>query len=87
VGYEKERKHAVDGVGGHSGVARFCWFFGVIFLILGIVSDAINRTLGLESISWFLLAIGLFAAGILLMFFWAVGMYLHATEAESKKEE
>ena len=87
MGYEKEWKHAVDGVGGHSGVARFCWLFGVIFLILGIVSDAINRTLGLESISWFLLAIGLFAAGILLMFFWAVGMYLHATGAESKKEE
>lgn len=37
--------------------AGYCMIFCVIFALLGIIGDASNTTLGLESMSWFLLAI------------------------------
>ena len=45
-----------------STFASYCMVFCVIFALLGVIGDASNTTLGLESISWFLLAIiaGLF---------------------------
>ena len=61
-----------------------CWTLGLVFAILGIIGDAINATLGLEPMSWFLLAIALFVASIPEYIGWAVSMYLHATKA--KKE-
>ena len=33
------------------------WYFAIAFVLLGIISDAANITLGLESMTWFLLAI------------------------------
>ena len=62
-----------------------CWFLGVIFAILGIISDAINATLGLEPISWLLLAIATFVISAIWYLSWAVAIYLRTTEA--KKEE
>ena len=45
-----------------STFAGYCMVFCVIFALIGIIGDASNTTLGLESVSWFLLAIvaGLF---------------------------
>ncbi len=40
-----------------STFASYCGIFCVIFALLGIIGDASNTTLGLESMSWFLLAI------------------------------
>ncbi len=40
-----------------STFASYCMVFVVIFALLGIISDASNTTLGLTSMSWFLLAI------------------------------
>jgi putative exporter of polyketide antibiotics len=37
--------------------ASYCMVFCAIFALLGIIGDASNTTLGLESMSWFLLAI------------------------------
>lgn len=37
--------------------ASCCLVFCVIFALLGIIGDASNTTVGLESMSWFLLAI------------------------------
>lgn len=87
MGYEKERKHAVHGVGAHSGVARFCFSLGIIFAVLGIIAAVANTTLGLGAMNWLLLAVVVCGLGIIMMIFWAIGMYLHATEAESKKEK
>ncbi len=64
--------------------SRIFFILGLIFAILGIISDAINSTLGLEPMSWFLLAIGVFIAGILPCLGWAVAVYLKAIEGRKK---
>jgi hypothetical protein len=46
-------------MGGARYYARMVMVFGPlawIFLILGIISDAINKTLGLEPTNWFIMA-------------------------------
>ena len=40
-----------------STFASYCMVFCAIFALLGIIGDVSNTTLGLESMSWFLLAI------------------------------
>jgi hypothetical protein len=62
-----------------------CWGLGVIFAILGVIGDAINGALGLESTSWFLLAIAMFVASIPEYLGWAVAVYLQAKEAKKKE--
>ena len=57
-----------------STFATICMVFCVIFLILGIIGDALNTTLGLESMSWFLLAI---IAGLI-----AIHPQMHAVAAK-----
>jgi hypothetical protein len=69
-----------------STFATICMLFCGIFAILGVIGDALNTTLGLESMFWFLLAI---LAGI-----FAIHPQMHAVaakhllgmEAVSKKE-
>ena len=67
-------------------MAHICWFLGILFAVLGVISDAIDETLGLEAISWLLLAIAAFAAslfpGIAQMAIW----HLLASEVKTKKE-
>jgi len=60
-------------------------WLGVIFIILGIVGDARNAIIGLYPTSWFLLAIASLIFGLSCWLGWAVGMYFHAKETESKK--
>jgi len=59
-----------------------CWILGVVFAILGIIADAMNGTLGLESASWLLLAIATFVISAIWYLSWAVAMYLRTTEAK-----
>jgi hypothetical protein len=49
----------------------------LVFVLLGIVSDVANTSIGLEATSWFLLAImsGLF--GLVYSVAWAVSWYLN----------
>jgi hypothetical protein len=47
-------------------------YLGVVFMLMGIISDAINKTLGLEPTNWFLLAIGFWMIAI---FSWFRGYY------------
>ena len=47
-------------------------YLGVAFLLIGIVSDAMNKVLGLESTNWFIMAIGFWMLGI---FAWFRGYY------------
>jgi hypothetical protein len=59
---------------------------GVAFAIVGIIAEASGRFfIGLYSTSWFLLAIAslIFSLGCWLG--WAVGIYLHVRETESKE--
>ena len=61
-------------------------WLGVAFAIVGIIAEASGTFfIGLYSTSWFLLAIAslIFSLGCWLG--WAVGIYLHAKETESKE--
>ena len=62
-----------------------CWILALIFAVLGIIADAINGTLGLEPISWFLLAIAFFVASLSFCLAWALGVYFRAIEAKKKE--
>lgn len=33
-------------------------YSGIVFLLIGIISDAMNKTLGLEPTNWFIMAFG-----------------------------
>ena len=67
--------------------ANISWFIAGAFAVLGVIGDAANVVLGLESESWFLLAIATFLAIIIFRIGWAVAWYLITTDAKSKKEE
>jgi hypothetical protein len=45
---------------------------GIVFLVIGIVSDAMNKVLGLEPTNWFIMAFGVWMLGI---FGWFRGYY------------
>ncbi|MFC1952023.1 hypothetical protein ACFLV8_00090 [Chloroflexota bacterium] len=68
------------GLWGHT-----CWFLGVIFAVLGVIADAVNINLGLTPISWLLLAIAAFLAGI--PCFMSIAMMWYLKTTGRKKEE
>ena len=72
----------VAGLWGHTGL-----FIAVIFAVIGIIGDAANVAVGLEPMSWLLLAIFAILASI--PFYLALGLawYLRTTEAKSKEKE
>ena len=47
-------------------------YLGVAFMVIGIVSDAMNKVLGLEPTNWFILAVGFWVLGL---FTWFRGYY------------
>ena len=57
--------------------AEICSLLLIPFLLLGIISDAANITLGLEPMSWFLLTIATALFGIFARIGWAVAWYLN----------
>jgi len=60
-------------------------WLGVAFAIVGIISDATRTIIGLYPTDWFLLAIASLIFGLGCWLGWAVGIYLHAREMESKE--
>ena len=78
-------KSIIDAGGYHLMASRIFFILGLIFAILGIISDAMDATLGIEPISWFMLAMGTFVAGILPCLGWMMAVYLKSVEA--KKEQ
>ncbi len=80
----EDREKMIASLGQNGWWGHVLWFLAVIFVILGIIADAVNSPLGLEAISWFLLAIAAFLASITYFIGWAVSWYLKTTEA--KKE-
>ena len=73
-------KEIIGAAGYHLLLSRIVFVLGIIFIVLGIISDVMDNSLGLESISWFLLAIGVFVAGIVPCIGWAIAVYLKAVE-------
>jgi hypothetical protein len=60
-------------------------WLGVAFAIVGIISEASVTLLVLYPTSWYLLAIASFVFSLGCWLGWAVGIYLHARETESKE--
>jgi len=60
-------------------------WLGVAFAIVGIISEASLTYLGLYPTHWYLLAIASFVFSLGCWLGWAVGIYLHAKETESKE--
>ena len=81
----EDREQMRAGIGSGGKTAHIYWFLAAIFAGLGISGDAANVTLGLEPISWFLLAIAAFLASITYFIGWAVSWYLETTEAKKKE--
>jgi len=66
---------------GTSGLwGHILWFLSLIFAILGIIWDAIDITLGLTSMSWFLLAIVMALLSIPFYIGMAIAWYLKSLE-------
>lgn len=80
---DREKIRASLGKNGWWG--HILWFLAVIFAILGVIADAVNATLGLEPISWFLLAIATFVVSAIWYLSWAVAVYLRTIEAKKKE--
>jgi multisubunit Na+/H+ antiporter MnhG subunit len=53
----KNREHVKAEIKRCAMASSVCSLLSFLFIALGIISDALNTTLGLTSFSWFLLAI------------------------------
>ena len=82
----EDREKIRTNIGSMGLMAHVCWFLGIAFAVLGVISVAVKIPLGLGSISWLLLAIAAFMAGMFPSIGWSVAVYLGAIEAKSKKE-
>jgi len=58
---------------------------GLLLALIGIIGDALDKTLGLETTSWFLLAILFSVAAAAPLVKSAVAKSLYGIESESKK--
>ena len=76
-------KHGRGRMGIMGGIGTW---LGVAFAIVGAVGDATETIYGLYPTSWLLLAIASLLFGLICWMGWAVGMYLHVREKESKKQ-
>ena len=62
-------------------------WLSVIFVVLGIIGEATDATVGFEPIFWLVLAVPTFLFSLGCWLGWAVGIYLHVKETKGKKEE
>jgi hypothetical protein len=72
----EKRDYLKAGIGSSGLWGHVFWLLGLVFAILGVVSDAINITIGIEPLSWFMLAAVVVLLGICMFIGWAVSWYL-----------
>ncbi len=75
-----DREKAIADVRGCARMEDLSWPPAVVFLLLGIVSDAVNVTLGLQAIHWFLLGIAALLAAIFFRMGRAIFWYLNTAK-------
>jgi len=83
----RDHKWIISKGGTWTMLGGVCFFLGIAFAVLGVIGDAIDGTLGLEPISWFLLAIAVLVISTIWYFSWGVAVYVDAIEGKSKKEK
>jgi len=82
-----KREEIIAAGGAHCDGGFVFWGLGLVLAGLGVGSDAMNVTLGLEPVSWLLLSIVFCLSGIASWIAWVLAVHLDAMEARSKKEE
>ena len=65
-------------MGAHCDGAFVLWLIGFLFVVLGVVSDAMNIVLVLEPISWFLVAVFLALSATVSWIAWMLAVHLEA---------
>jgi hypothetical protein len=83
----KNREHVLAEIKLCARASGVFQIISYLFVALGVISDALNITLGLEPISWFLLAIFTTVGAIVPNMHVVVAKHLLGIEAESKKEQ
>ena len=82
----KNREHVIAEIRLCARAGGAVTLLGLLFAALGIISDALNITLGLEPMSWFLLTIIALCGTIITTMHIVVAKHLLGIETESKKE-
>lgn len=82
----KEPRWAIDHRGMSGVMGSVAFWLGLVFVVVGIIAEAKNTALGLEPMSWFLLAIAAFVLGLAYSLWCLIGLYFHVRETKSKKE-
>jgi len=82
-----KREEIVAAGGAHCDGAFVLWFLGAVFVVFGVVSDAMNITLVLEPISWFLMALFFGLSAAVSWVTWMLAVHLDALETKSQKTE
>ena len=82
----KNREHVIAEIRRCAMAGSVSSYLSFLFAAIGIIGDALNITLGLESMSWFLLAIVASLHAIVPHMHLVVAKHLLGIEAESKKE-
>ena len=75
-----EREKAIAEVKPCARMEDRSWPFAVVFLLLGIISDAVNVPLGLEATHWFLLGIAALLAAVFFRMGRAIYWYMITTK-------
>ena len=76
VSYHADLEKVKGDLVGFGRAASLGWYSIIPFVLLGIIGDSADINVGLEPMSWFLLAIGCMLAGIFFRIGWAVSWYL-----------
>jgi hypothetical protein len=81
----KNREHVIAEIRRCAMASSVSSFLSFLFAVIGIIGDASNTTLGLTSLSWFLLAIFAAIHAIVPSMHLVVAKHFLGIEAESKK--
>ncbi len=80
----KSREHVLDEIRLCARASGVFQLLSIPFVALGVISDALDITLGLKPTSWFLLTIIVFVASTVPSMHIVVAKHLLGIEAESK---
>lgn len=67
-------------------ISLFCECLGLLLALIGIIADVLDKTLYLETMSWFLLAIFFSVSGVAPLVKSAVAKAVYGIESESKNK-
>jgi len=82
----KDREEVKKEIRVWFNISLFCECLGLLSALIGIIADALDRTLGLETMSWFLLAIFLSVSAAAPLVKSAVAKSLYGIESKSKNK-